>query len=348
MSKESRRRQRAAAAGSSQGPATGRPTPSPTPAPGGTSTGPSRTAAPGGVRPSSSPTGTPRVGRRERARTGALGRPSFLERYRNVLIGVAAVAVIAVVGAGLFAAATAPAYACSNVWVPEPTPTPGADASAQPGYVQPDMGNGHVGTGSAVTYTYCPPASGRHWNAQGNGPIQPRLYGPDDVVQPQGWVHNLEHGGIVILYRGDGPGATEAGQQELRALYDAYPPSPVCGFEAGTSSGPVIARFDDMSTPYTALVWGRALPLETLDAEAIIALDRAYGEQTSPEKLCQPSPSPSASASAGASGSPDASASPAASGSPSAPASPSAAPSGSAAPSASAPSGSAAPSPSAS
>jgi hypothetical protein len=330
VSKESRRRQRAAASGSVTGPRPARPTPSGGDGAASPPIDPSHPpAAPGGVRPSTSPTGTPRVGRRTRTRTASSARPGFLERYRTLLIGLAAVAVIAVVGVGLFAAATTPAFACSNVWVPDPTPTPGATASPQPGYVQPDMGNGHVGTGSAVTFTYCPPASGRHWNAQGNGPIAPRVYGPDDVALPQGWIHNLEHGGIVVLYRGDGPGATEEGQAALRALFDDYPPSPVCGFEAGTSSGPVIARFDEMATPYAALVWGRVLPLETLDREAIIEFDATFGERTNPEQFCQPSPSPSASGSPAASVSPAASEAPAPSSSPAPSGSPAASPSAS-------------------
>ncbi len=98
-------------------------------------------------------------------------------------------------------------------------------------------------------YTYCPPASGNHYNASGQGPIPPRLYGPDDTTVPEGWVHNLEHGALVLLYRGDSPGATPEGQAALRAFFDSFPNSPVCGIQPGTIQGPVIARFDDMATP---------------------------------------------------------------------------------------------------
>lgn len=262
-----------------------------------------------GTAPSTSPTGTPRAGRRERTRAyGA--KPSFLERNRNLLIGIAVVAIVALAGIGMFAAASQPAYACSNIWQPDPTSPPAAGASAQPGYAQPDLGQTHIANGSTAAYTYCPPASGRHYNASGAGPISPRLYGPDDRVNPQGWIHNLEHGGLIVLYRGDGPGATPEGQQALRQFFDRYPPSPVCGFEAGTSVGPVFARFDELATPYAALVWGRVLPLETLDEQAIIDFDAAYGERTNPEQFCTP---PSGSPSASPSGSVAPSASPSAS-----------------------------------
>ncbi|MGZ9159895.1 MAG: DUF3105 domain-containing protein [Candidatus Limnocylindrales bacterium] len=278
---------------------------------------------------SSGPRGTDRVGRRERAR--ATVKPSFIERYRSWLVGAAVLAVVVVVGAGLFSAATQPAYACSVEWSPEPTSTPPAGSSPQPGYAQSDMGHTHVATGSQVTFTYCPPASGRHYNVSPGVPIPARPYGPGDGVIPQAWVHNLEHGGLVILYKGD-----TADQTALRAAYDAVGPSPVCGFPpGGQSPGPVVARFDDMLWPYAAMVWGRVLPLETVDIPAILEFYAAYGEKTNPEPFCERSPSPSvpASESPAPSGSAAPSGSVAPSGSPAASESPSAAPS--AAPSAS-------------
>ncbi len=229
-----------------------------------------------------------------------MARTSFVERYRTLLVGIAAVVVIGVVGIGIFAASSQPAFACSNTWVPDPTASPLADTPPQPGYPQPDMGQGHVATGTSITYTYCPPASGKHYNGTQVGPVAARVYGPQDVVTPQGWIHNLEHGALVVLYRGDSESATDAGQAALKAFFSSYPPSPVCGFAPGTSVGPVFARFDDMEWPLAAMVWGRVLPLQTLDTEAILKFDQTYGERTNPEKYCSPAPStdPSAAPSA--------------------------------------------------
>ena len=150
------------------------------------------------------------------------------------------------------------------------------------------MGRNHVPVGDKITYTYCPPASGSHLNAAGAGPIRPLLYGPNDSTVPEGWIHNLEHGAMVIVYRGrDGdPGITTAGQQALRTLYDNFPNSPVCGIAPGTSVGPVIARFDQMATPYAAIVWDRVLPLQTLDTAQILAFYEQWGEKTNPEAQC--------------------------------------------------------------
>lgn len=304
MSKESRRRQRQ----------TGQ-----VPASGATSNRPASAGPAGTSTRSSGPTGAARAGRRDRARPVA--KPSILQRYRTLFLGAAVVAVLALIGAGLFSVATQPAYACTTIWEPSPTPSPRGGAAPQPGYVQPDMGFGHVALGTKLTYTYCPPASGKHYNAAGAGPLPARVYGPNDTVIPEGWVHNLEHGAIVILYKG-----AEVDEAALRALFDAFPASPVCGFQpGGQAPGPLIARFDDMAWPFAALVWGRVLPLQTLDQQAILDFYQAFGERTNPEELC-----PGARESAAPSGSAAPPASVAPSAAPSAPAS--AAPSGSAGP----------------
>jgi hypothetical protein len=215
----------------------------------------------------------------------------MFQRYRTILLGAALLAVVAVVGAGVFAAATEKAYACSNVWQPSPTPSPREGASPQPGYVQPDMGRGHVSADTRITYTYCPPASGKHYAGQ-TAPITSRVYGPDDAIVPAHWVHNLEHGALVVLYKG-----AEVDDSALRNLFDAMPASPVCGFEpGGQSPGPVIARFDEMAWPFAAIVWGRVLPLQALDRQAILDFYAAWGEKTNPEQQCEaPSASPTSS-----------------------------------------------------
>ncbi len=52
----------------------------------------------------------------------------------------------------------------------------------------------HVDTGTRVTYRNNPPASGMHWPDD----AEPMFY--DIPIPPEQWVHNLEHGHIVILY----------------------------------------------------------------------------------------------------------------------------------------------------
>jgi hypothetical protein len=301
VSKESRRAARLAresrrigAAGSA-----GALAPGATPAPG---TTPGTTHRP----PSSGPSGSARAGRRDRVRH--YEQRSFLERYRTAILGIAGVAVVAVVVGFVFLGATQKSYECSSLFMPDPTPSPGP--SDRLGYVENDMGNNHISK-VPQRYTLCPPASGPHFAASGLGPIRPRVYGPNDSVGPPNWIHNMEHGAIVILYRGDSPGATAEGQASFREFFNTFPPSPICKIAPGVLS-PVIARFDDMKWPYAALVWDRVLPMDSWDPALALRFFTTEAERLDadgalvapPEKQCNPQASSSPSVSAGTSAAP--------------------------------------------
>lgn len=243
----------------------------------------------------SSPTGTSRAGRRDTARH----RPeheTLLQRLRTPLVALAVVVVIVGVSAFVLSSAAAPAYACSSIDTVQPA------ASGELGQVQPDMGNTHVQAGDKITYPVCPPASGKHVNQAGFGPLQPKVYGPDDQSAPNGWVHNLEHGGLVLLYSCAKGACDDASIAQLRAFNASFPDSPVCGLKPGIV-GPVVAKFDQMPTRYAALVWDRVLYLDTLDVQGIYTFFTRYGERIAsdgtwispPEPQC-PAPSPSAAA----------------------------------------------------
>ena len=135
---------------------------------------------------------------------------------------------------------------------------PEPDAPARPAATR--HGRSHINPGTFQTYTYCPPASGFHVNVQGLGPIQARFLGPDDASEPQGWVHNLEHGGLVVLYSCAAGCPDEATSRSFGLRRPAtFPLSPVCKIPAGIT-GPVVARFDDMKTRFAALLWDTCPP----------------------------------------------------------------------------------------
>lgn len=249
-------------------------------------------------RPSSDPlTGDSRRGRREQDRSRerirhASSRRPFLERHRSLVLGLVAVAAVVLVGGFVFVQATGKAYACSNLTAPAPAATPLPNGSPAPlGQVQPDMGKNHVADGTFVRFSHCPPASGNHY-ASTLGPVEPRYYGPDDATLPQGWLHNMEHGSLVVLYSCDNGGCDEASQQALRDLYQTFPDSPVCAIPKG-NVGPVITRFEEMRTPFAALVWGRVILQDKLDTAAILEFFRTQGELRNPEPRCpRPTPPP--------------------------------------------------------
>ena len=241
-------------------------------------------------------------------------------------MAIGVVALIVGVSVFVFASAAAPAYACTSIDKVQPA------ASGELGQVQPDMGNQHVQVGDKVTYPVCPPASGRHVNQSGFGPLLPKVYGPEDQRAPNGWVHNLEHGGLVLLYSCDKGACDDAEIQKLQAFSQGFPNSPVCNLQPGIV-GPVVARFEQMPTRYAALVWDRALYLDTLDVQKIYDFFTRYAERVASDRTWIAPPEPQCSAP-----SPSASAAPSASPAPSTSTAPSGSPT---------PSGSAAPSPSA-
>jgi uncharacterized protein DUF3105 len=171
---------------------------------------------------------------------------------------------------------------------PAASPAPGTSVTI--GFPQSDMGRDHVALGTAVKYLTCPPASGQHYNSIPYGPIPARLYGPNEKTVPEGWIHNMEHGGLVVLYSCSGPsagdGCSDAQQTAMKAFYNAFPTSPRCGLQVGVL-GPVLARFDSMKYPYAALVWDWVLPLQTFDQAQILTFFNQHGEQNNPEDQCQ-------------------------------------------------------------
>jgi hypothetical protein len=72
--------------------------------------------------------------------------------------------------------------------------TPRADATKTEGVLQTNEGQTHVPEGSPIQYANNPPSSGNHYPA-------PKPWGVyEQAIAPGYWVHNLEHGGIVVLY----------------------------------------------------------------------------------------------------------------------------------------------------
>ncbi|HUR17202.1 MAG TPA: DUF3105 domain-containing protein [Candidatus Limnocylindrales bacterium] len=190
-----------------------------------------------------------------------MAQPDRSGLIRNVLIISVAVAALAIIGF-LFLQPPGPTYACTT----ELTPPAVQEDSSGLGFAAPDLGNAHVAPpGSKITYGYCPPASGGHWNAENRGPIPARVYPPNEERPPGGWVHNLEHGYVAILYRcssgqlGSGDCATADEMTAMRAWFDARPSTDTCGQQA------LVARFDSMTTRFAILAWDRLLMLDTLD-----------------------------------------------------------------------------------
>ncbi len=93
----------------------------------------------------------------------------------------------------------------------------GAGADEAVGRRIPDEGAGHVPEGTRVRYRHQPPTSGAHWP-------RPAPWGVyDDPIPPERYVHNLAHGGVVILYHC--PAACPRLVEQLQDAYAGFPKS---------------------------------------------------------------------------------------------------------------------------
>src|SRR5262245_10968016 len=83
----------------------------------------------------------------------------------------------------------------------------------------PNQGWDHYTSDSVLEWQAEPPTSGPHFTEW-------TRYGAYSTPIPRGyWIHNLEHGGIVMLYRSDAPASIVA---QMRAVYAAMPRDPQC------------------------------------------------------------------------------------------------------------------------
>jgi hypothetical protein len=208
-------------------------------------------------------------------------------KYRTLLIGLAAVAGVLVIVFILLQSASGKTYACGSLLTAPPVQ---AVSDTEPGFITNFLGNKHVPVGSTITYGFCPPTSGNHYYSGNRGPVPAAVYGPATEQSPGGWVHNLEHGSVVLLYRcpsaipgqGDCPSSTE--MTTMQQWFNDTPSDDTCGRQA------VVARFDAMSTRFAVVAWNRALLLETFDNLGLALADnfaKAWTDVTAPEPtLC--------------------------------------------------------------
>ncbi|HLI27482.1 MAG TPA: DUF3105 domain-containing protein [Chloroflexota bacterium] len=140
-----------------------------------------------------------------------------------------------------------------------------AHAQALPGQPVPLEGAAHVPEGTPIAYQHYPPTSGPHYP-------RPARWAFYEAEVPEGyWVHNLEHGGIVFLYRCDDDCAARVAA--LRAVYEQLPPSRWGHVKA------LATPYSRLAPPLAAVAWGRIEYYETVDPERLIAFYRAFVDQ---------------------------------------------------------------------
>src|SRR5262245_6355923 len=118
----------------------------------------------------------------------------------------------------------------------------------------------HVTECSAVAYGTNPPSSGNHYGLWAAFKVY------TNPIPPGYWVHDLEHGGVVITYScEDGCGGEVAAAEEM---LNSLPTDLLCLQTATVPRRTIMTPDPRLDVPFAASAWGFTLRANCFDAEA--------------------------------------------------------------------------------
>lgn len=133
----------------------------------------------------------------------------------------------------------------------------------------------HVEEGAPLSYSHRPPSSGVHYGTLPQ-PGEYRMY--ETPLSPGRWVHMLEHGAVVVLYRPDLCDA--ACVQQLGKFYDSAPRSTLVPVRHLA-----ITPYQDMDHAIAVVGWGYVDELDQFDGDRIMAdFKSKVDASTAPER----------------------------------------------------------------
>jgi hypothetical protein len=113
------------------------------------------------------------------------------------------------------------------------------------------------------------------------------VYPVSEPKAPQYWIHNLEHGYVVLAYRcpsgvlGQGDCVTAEEMAEMQSFFDQAPASS----NSACPKKVVVVRFDSMDTKFAMLAWGRALLTNDFDIDTALTFTEQWMDHDAvPEK----------------------------------------------------------------
>ncbi len=135
-------------------------------------------------------------------------------------------------------------------------------ASAQVGRQMPDEGQQHISVGTPGKYGHYPPTSGPHWPRVASWGVH------EEELPSEIWVHNLEHGGVVILYRCELPCPDLV--RQLGEIYQTFPKSKHGHVKlVVTPNGKITSRL-------AILAWTWVDEMMTFDRERLLRFYQAH------------------------------------------------------------------------
>ncbi len=176
-----------------------------------------------------------------------------------------------------------------------PDPTTGGDATdiasdpAEPPWftnagcaaryerVNPQSGT-HTDVDASIRWQTNPPSSGDHFGIWAR-------WGVHNEIVPRGiWVHNLEHGGVAVLYRCAGD--CTAVRTQLENFVRMLPTEPACSADdAGIRRRIVLTQDPLIDSPIAAAGWGSTYHAECFDRPSLEAFV-LHATGRGPEDFC--------------------------------------------------------------
>jgi hypothetical protein len=140
----------------------------------------------------------------------------------------------------------------------------------------------HVDQGSMLTFASNPPCGGNHYPFWAT-------WGVHSEPIPRGnWIHNLEHGGVVFLYRCANRAACPDIAAKLEALVATLPADPVCGSQVPPIKNRAIVTPDPelpAGVQVAVAAWGHNLVARCIDDTAFREFYLAHAGRA-PENFC--------------------------------------------------------------
>ncbi len=147
----------------------------------------------------------------------------------------------------------------------------------------PDEGATHQEVCTPITYGTNPPSSGDHWK------IWAEFRAHDAPVPREMYVHNLEHGAVVMSYTcpAASPEGCAAALTALQATADAFGVDPLCAGVVGAADRSRILITPDplLAEPIGLSAWHATYVATCVDPPSLLSFVEAhYGK--APENLC--------------------------------------------------------------
>lgn len=123
----------------------------------------------------------------------------------------------------------------------------------------PEQDSPHQEPGTVISFRDNPPTNGPHYGVWAR-------WGVYREVLPRGyWVHNLEHGGIVLAYR---PDVSMAERDMLEAFATGLPPEPRCLME-GVRRRIIVTPDPELPSRFAAMAWSHAYRADCVDTATL-------------------------------------------------------------------------------